>query len=103
MEELLTNWYSNSSTPVWSEVMLGFMTAISPCPLATNISAIGFIGRNIEDRNRVFKSGLIYMLGGMFAYTGLAGIFFIGGEKLHLQKYFQLYGEKIIGPFLILI
>lgn len=103
MEELLANWYSNSTAPVWSALLLGLMTAISPCPLATNITAIGFIGKDLENRNRVFISGLVYTLGRMFAYTILAGIFFLGGEEIHLSKFFQQYGEKLIGPLLIII
>lgn len=103
MEELLANWYSNSTAPVWSALLLGLMTAISPCPLATNITAIGFIGKDLENRNRVFISGLVYTLGRMFAYTALAGLFFLGGEKVHLSKLFQQYGEKVIGPLLIVI
>jgi cytochrome c-type biogenesis protein len=102
MGELLLTWYNNSTAPLWSAILLGLITAVSPCPLATNITAIGYIGKNIEDRKRVFKSGLVYTLGGMLAYTSLAIVFLIGGEKIHLSKYFQLYGEKIIGPFLII-
>ncbi len=39
----------NSSTPVWTAFLLGLLTALSPCPLATNIAAIGFIGKDIEN------------------------------------------------------
>lgn len=44
----------NSSTPVWTAFLLGLLTALSPCPLATNIAAIGFIGKDIENRKRIF-------------------------------------------------
>lgn len=43
----------NSSTPVWTAFLLGLLTALSPCPLATNIAAIGFIGKDIENRRRI--------------------------------------------------
>ena len=56
MEEFLTNLMSNSSLPVATAFILGLMTAISPCPLATNITAIGFIGKDVEDKRRVFLS-----------------------------------------------
>ena len=103
MEEALTNLLDNTSLPLLSAFILGLMTAISPCPLATNISAIGFIGKDIEDRNKVFYNGLIYTLGRAVSYTGLAAIIFLGADQLALSGWFQQYGEKILGPLLILI
>lgn len=59
----------NSSTPVWTAFLLGLLTALSPCPLATNIAAIGFIGKDIENRRRIFWNGLLYTLGRILSYT----------------------------------
>jgi thiol:disulfide interchange protein len=103
MEETLTQLLQNSSIPLLSAFILGLMTAISPCPLATNISAIGFIGKDIENRDKVFYNGLIYTLGRAVAYTGLAAVIFLGADQLALSGWFQQYGEKILGPLLILI
>ena len=103
MEEALTNLLQNSSLPLLSAFILGLMTAISPCPLATNISAIGFIGKDIENRNKVFYNGLIYTLGRAVTYTGLAAVIFLGADQLALSGWFQQYGEKILGPLLIVI
>jgi cytochrome c-type biogenesis protein len=103
MEEFLQNIMSNSSLPVVTAFVLGLMTAISPCPLATNITAIGFISKDVENRKRVFINGLIYTLGRALAYTGIAVIIFIGADQFAISGYFNKYGEKIIGPFLILI
>ena len=72
------------------------MTAISPCPLATNITAIGFIGKDIENRNRVFYNGLVYTLGRAISYTLLAFYLFLGSQ-FQFAGLFQKYGEKIIG------
>lgn len=79
------------------------MTAISPCPLATNITAIGFISKDIENRNRVFFNGLVYTLGRALSYTLLALIIFLGADQFQLSGVFQKYGEKIIGPLLVII
>jgi len=79
------------------------MTAISPCPLATNITAIGFIGKDIKNRNRVFYNGLVYTLGRAISYTLLAMIIYLGADKFAISGTFQKYGEKIIGPLLIII
>jgi cytochrome c biogenesis protein CcdA len=103
MEEFLNNLYANTSTPIVSALVLGLLTAISPCPMATNITAIGFIGKDIVNRNRVFYNGLIYTLGRTFSYTALAFILFLGADQFRVSGLFQLYGEKIIGPLLVLI
>jgi cytochrome c-type biogenesis protein len=101
--EFLTNLLENSTMPWLSALVLGLMTAISPCPLATNITAIGFISRDIENRNRVFVNGLMYTLGRAISYTVLALIIYFGADQLKFSGFFQLYGGKIIGPVLIII
>lgn len=79
------------------------MTAISPCPLATNISAIGFISRDLTDRRRVFINGLVYTLGRAVTYVGIALIIFLGASQMNISGWFQKWGEKLLGPGLILI
>ena len=103
MEEFLSSLYSNSSAPVWSALILGLMTAISPCPLATNITAMGFISKDLQNRNRVFYNGIIYTLGRVLSYTLLAFILYLGADQLKISSVFQQYGEKILGPLLIII
>ena len=101
--EFLTGLLENSSFPFITALILGLMTAISPCPLATNITAIGFIGKDIENRNRVFYNGLVYTLGRAVSYTLLAVIIFLGVDQFAVSGIFQRYGEKIIGPAMIVI
>jgi len=93
----------NSQYAVVTAFILGLMTAISPCPLATNISAIGFISRDIENRRRVLIKGLVYTLGRAISYTGLGVILFFGASKMHVTMLFQGWGEKLLGPLLIII
>ena len=101
--EFLTNLLENSTMPWLTALLLGLMSAISPCPLATNITAIGFISKDIENRNRVFINGLVYTLGRAITYTAIALIIFLGADQLKFGGFFQRYGEKIIGPLLIVI
>jgi cytochrome c-type biogenesis protein len=101
--EFLTNLLENSTMPWLSALVLGLMTAISPCPLATNITAVGFISRDIENRNRVFINGLLYTLGRAITYTVIALVIFLGADQLKFSGFFQRYGEKIVGPLLIII
>ncbi len=101
--DFLTNLLENSTMPWLSALVLGLMTAISPCPLATNITAVGFISKDIENRNRVFVNGLLYTLGRAISYTAIALIIYFGADQFKFSGFFQLYGEKIIRPLLFII
>jgi cytochrome c-type biogenesis protein len=104
MEEFLFNLYDNTQLPLLSAFILGLMTAISPCPLATNITAIGFISKDLNDRKRVFFSGVIYTLGRAITYTFIGLIFFFfAGQFGFLESVILIWGEKIVGPMLIVI
>jgi len=93
----------NSQYAAITAFILGLMTAISPCPLATNISAIGFISRDIENRRRVFLKGVVYTLGRAITYTGIGIIIYVGASKMNVSLLFQGWGERILGPIMILI
>ena len=97
----------NSTTPLVTALLLGLLTALSPCPLATNIAAIGYIGKDIEDRHSVFRKGLLYTLGRVVAYTLLGivliGIIRSGASMFGVQKFIGTWGELLLGPLLIVI
>jgi cytochrome c-type biogenesis protein len=99
----LQSLLDGSNMPFLSAFILGLMTAISPCPMATNITAIAYIGKNIENKRIVFRNGLIYTLGRAFSYTVLGLLLFMGASKFHISSFFQGNGEKFLGPMLILI
>lgn len=101
--EFLNAILENSQYSVLTAFVLGILTAISPCPLAANISAIGFISRDLNNKNRVFFSGLVYTLGRAISYTAIGIILFLGASKFDVVRIFQGWGEKILGPLLILI
>ena len=105
--EWLQTLLDNSSTPVVTALLLGLLTALSPCPLATNIAAIGYIGKDIEDRQSVFRKGLLYTLGRVVAYTLLGivliGIIRSGASMFGVQKFIGTWGELLLGPLLIVI
>lgn len=103
MIDFLNNLYSNSSFPALSALFLGLMTAISPCPLATNITAIAFVSKDINNKKKVMYNGLIYTLGRVISYTLLAFILFLGADQFKISGLFQQYGEKILGPLLLII
>lgn len=105
--EWLQSLLDSSSTPVLTAFLLGLLTSISPCPLATNIAAIGFIGKHIENRRRIFVNGLLYTLGRVVAYTVLGAVLLVvlkGGSSLFgIQKFVGKYGEMLLGPALLLV
>lgn len=101
--DFLTNLLDSSSMPWVTAFLLGLLTAISPCPLATNITAIGFISKDLDNRNRVFFNGLFYTLGRVITYTLIPIIIYLGADQFKFSGFFQRYGEKITGPLLLVI
>ena len=105
--EFLQSLLENSNLPVFTAFILGILTAISPCPLATNITAIGFISKDIQSRNRIFWGGILYTLGRVITYTVLGFILIPilreGASMFAIQKAIGKYGEMFIAPALILI
>jgi len=99
----LQTLFENSQFPMLSAFLLGLMTAISPCPLATNITAIGYIGRELENRKTVFINGIIYTLGRAISYTAIGLLFYFGASQFELSGFFQKWGERLLGPILIVI
>ena len=103
MIDYLNNLAYHSDWVIISAFFLGVLTAISPCPLATNITATAFISKNITNKRKVFLSGLTYTLGRAFSYTSIGLILYFGANKFHVAKSLSQNGEKILGPLLIII
>ncbi len=101
--EVLQNFLETSQFPIFTAFILGLMTAISPCPLATNITAIGYISKDIVSQRKVFVNGLVYTLGRAISYTAIGLLFFFGASQFELAGFFQKWGEKLLGPLLIII
>ena len=101
--EFLQSLIDNYNIPLLSAFILGLMTAISPCPLATNITATAFISKNITNKNKVFLSGIIYSFGRAFSYTVIGLILYFGASKFQVARFFNQNGEKYLGPLLIII
>jgi len=105
--DFLQNILDNSQIPVVTAFILGLLTAISPCPLATNITAIGYIGRDIESKRRIFWNGILYTVGRVIAYSLLGAILIYilhkGEDMFFIQKGVSKWGEMLISPTMILI
>ena len=89
---------------VGAALYLGVLTSISPCPLATNIAAISYVGRKVGDSRSVMVAGLLYTLGRCLLYVGLAAMLAttalsIPAVSVFLQKYMHL----VLGPVFLLL
>ena len=92
-----------SSWPMLTAFLLGLMTAISPCPLATNITATAYLRKAITLKKRVLYNGLFYTLGRMFTYTVLGMLFFFGASQFKIAGLLQGLGGIWLGVALLLI
>jgi cytochrome c-type biogenesis protein len=93
----------NEEMTLLAALALGLLTAIAPCPLATNITATAFIAKTINSRKKVLLSGLLYTLGRMFSYTAIGSIIYFGASTFQIAKLFQGNGEKYIGFVLVIL
>lgn len=100
LQSILENF---SEFPIITAFVLGLMTAISPCPLATNITATAYISKHITSKKKVFYNGLMYALGRAFSYTVLGIILFFGASKFHISLFLNQNGERFLGPLLIVL
>ena len=101
--DFIQTFAENKEFPVLAAFALGLLTAIAPCPLATNITATAFIAKTINNKKKVVLSGLLYTLGRMFSYTLIGAMIYFGASKFQVAKLFQGNGEKYIGYVLIII
>jgi len=85
-------------TALW----LGILTSISPCPLATNVAAMGFIGRRTDGARGALVTGLLYTAGRALAYAVL-GMLVVGGLLAvpTVSSWLQENMIRLIGPLLL--
>jgi cytochrome c biogenesis protein CcdA len=93
------SWYI-----IFSAFWLGILTAVSPCPLASNIAAVSFIGRQLGNDKGIVFSGILYTLGRAFAYmilgAGIVAGLLASGQ---VSRFLQHYLNELLGPLLIII
>lgn len=86
-----------------SALWLGVMTSISPCPLATNIAAVSFLGRKVQSARQMLLAGACYTLGRMVTYVSVGAVVVWGMLSIPtVSTFLQKYMNKILGPLLIL-
>ena len=95
----MAGWLLAAVSALW----LGILTSISPCPLATNVVAISYVGRRVGNPRQVFLAGLLYTLGRSLTYLVL-GVLLVGSllSAPSISQVLQKHIGKILGPVLIL-
>jgi len=94
----------NLDIPVISALLLGLLTAISPCPMATNIAAIAYVSRRVTERRYAVMTGILYTLGRMLSYSILGILIIVVGLEIPgVASFLQDFGERILGPLLIVV
>jgi cytochrome c-type biogenesis protein len=87
-----------------SALWLGILTAISPCPMATNVAAISYIGKRLGSPRQVLLGGVLYTVGRTVAYVGLAVVILAGLQSIpRVSTFLQEYMNKVLGPVLIVV
>ncbi len=100
----LSGLTGNLNIPVLSALLLGLITAISPCPLATNIAAIGYVSRRVTERRYAIMTGVLYTLGRMFSYSVIGVIIIVAGLEIPgVASFLQDFGDRALGPILIVV
>lgn len=101
--DFINRLIDQSNIPLLTAFLTGILSSISPCPLTTNITAIAYISKAIKKPKHTLLNGLYYTLGRGLSYTLLALVIYFGLSSFQLSKIFQGWGEKILGPILLLI
>ena len=105
--DILQTWLEGNDLPILTAFILGLLTAVSPCPLATNITAIAFVSKDIKSKNRTFLYGIIYTIGRTLAYSILGGLLIYmlrrGIDTFELQSEVSRWGEILLSPVLIVM
>jgi len=101
--EWLNYLIDNYNIPLLSAFLIGIMTSISPCILTTNITAIAYISKDIKTIKNTLLNGIFYTIGRGISYTFLAILIYFGLSSFKISSIFQGWGNKVIGPVLILI
>jgi len=93
-----------SEIGILAAFFIGLMTAISPCPLATNITAIAYASKRIDNSKHTIIVGFLYTLGRMLTYVLIASaIVWFGLNTQSIALTLQKYGDKILGPLLLIV
>jgi len=102
--ELAMELSQGGSIPLISAFLIGILVSVSPCPLATNVTAIAYIGRRAGERKYAITAASLYTLGRMFTYSVIGILIIVVGLGVAgISSFLQDIGEQWLGPLLIAV
>jgi len=102
--ELALELSQGGSIPAISAFLIGILVSVSPCPLATNVTAIAYISRRAAERKYAVTAATLYTLGRMFSYSVIGILIILVGLGIAgISSFLQGIGEQWLGPLLILV
>lgn len=99
--ELINVLIDNYNIPILSAFLLGLLSSISPCTLASNIGAVAYIAKDIKSVNKVIFNGLVYTIGRGLSYTLLGALVYFGASIFSISNIFQSWMSLLLGPIFI--
>ncbi len=102
--ESLQSLARDINIPVLSALILGLLAAVSPCPMATNITAIAYVSRRMTDKKYAVITGILYTSGRMFSYSAVGMLIIVIGLEIPGVAYFlEDFSGPALGPFLMVV
>jgi len=103
MEYLLNLIANNANFGILTAFLLGALVAIDPCHLLASIAVIAYFGKEAHRTKKTLFRGIFYALGRILIYAAAAAIIYYGVISAEFLKPYSEWGEKIIGPILIIV
>ena len=95
---------ASGNAPFVAAFLIGLLASLGPCPLATNISALGYISKDVASPRRVLFASTLYTLGRTLSYGALGLALFAAGLQIsRVSDSLQTLAEIALGPLLILV
>jgi cytochrome c biogenesis protein CcdA len=89
--------------PAFTALWLGILTSFSPCPLATNVAAVGWLAGAGAAPGRTVGAGVLYALGRALSYALLGGLLTASLlSAVGTARFLQHDLNRVLGPLLIL-
>jgi cytochrome c biogenesis protein CcdA len=91
-------------TPVLAALLLGLVTAVSPCTLAANISGIAYISRSMSHPRYTLMVGILMSIGRIITFILMGAVMIAAGRTLgYVALFSQNIGTIALGILLVII
>jgi len=88
--------------PLLTALWLGILTSFSPCPLATNLAAVGWLAGTGATPGRTLTAGVLYSLGRALSYALLGALLTASLlSAVGTARFLQHDLNRVLGPLLV--